>query len=617
MKLKTRRILVILTGIIIISLIIKAVMGGGENIEYTTVQAVRGQLIQTVIETGTVKPIQELELKFASAGKLGQISVAIGDEVKADQVLAKLDQTNLLIKQQEAQANLQIAQANFNKLINGASAQEIAVAEANTAQAQANYEGAVKDLEKTKLSTAEFLAQAQTNLNNLLSSASDTATTYEITLENNQQTYQKALDNKQATLLITIENKQSVTTAALDAVNRILNDNDIDNLLGAQNTNTVTNTENTYNSGKALLTIAKSDLVLTKADSKNIVDTYNSTMQAVNKTFASLNYCFAALENSTTSVDLTQSELDTFKSGISTQIGYITTAISALQSAKQNFDDAQLTYDTKIADAKTNLANAILTAEQTLATTKVNNAQTLATAENKVNTTYQAWQVQQAQLAQLQAPARSEDIALKQAAVAQAQAQLAIADNQIEENTIKAPVAGVVTKIDFEVGEQTTPSQTIITMLTDHNFVLELDISETDISKIKLGDLAEITIDAYGEDIKIPGEVIFIEPAETKIQGVVYYKVKIDFEPGELGIKSGMTATATITTAEKEQVLMIPLRAVLEKDNKKIVRVMFGKKPQEIPVQVGIMGDGGMIEVLNGLKENDEVVTYVKDNSDK
>ena len=614
-KIKKRRIFVILIGIIIVGAIVSAVFNKGEDVEYTTAKAEEGKLIQTVIETGTIKPIQELELKFMTAGTLGEISTKIGETVTKDQVLAKLDQTDLIIRQQEALANLQIAQANLNKLINGASASEIAVSKANTAQAKASYDGAVQDLDKTRQANAEKLIQAENNLNDLINTASGTETSEEITLANAQKTYQKSVDNKTETLLITLENKQSVATTGLDAVNRILDDENIDTYLGARDNSTVINANSTYNAAKALLIIAKSDLALTKAGSKDIALTYSSTMAAVNKTFASLNYCFSALENSAISVDLTQTELDTFKSGISTQIGYLSTAISALQTAKQDLDDANLTYDTKVADAQTSLASAILTARQTLATTKVTNAQSLASAESKVSTTRQTWQVSEAQLNQLLATARQEDISLKRASVLQAQAQLDLANSQIEQNTIKAPLAGVVTKIDFEVGEQTTPSQTVITMLTDHTFVLELDISETDISKLKLGNQAVMTIDAYGEDIQFSGEVLFIEPAETEIQGVVYYKIKINFDPGTMEIKPGMTATATITTAEKDNVLMIPMRAVLEKDKQKIVRVLSGQKPVEVPVTVGLLGDGGMVEVLSGIKVGDEVVTYIKTNS--
>ena len=614
-KIKKRRIFVILIGIIIVGAIVSAIFNKGEDVEYTTAKAEEGKLIQTVIETGTIKPIQELELKFMTAGTLGEISTKIGETVTKDQVLAKLDQTDLIIRQQEALANLQIAQANLNKLINGASASEIAVSKANTAQAKASYDGAVQDLDKTRQANAEKLIQAENNLNDLINTASGTETSEEITLANAQKTYQKSVDNKTETLLITLENKQSVATTGLDAVNRILDDENIDTYLGARDNSTVINANSTYNATKALLIIAKSDLALTKAGSKDIALTYSSTMAAVNKTFASLNYCFSALENSAISVDLTQTELDTFKSGISTQIGYLSTAISALQTAKQDLDDANLTYDTKVADAQTSLASAILTARQTLATTKVTNAQSLASAESKVSITRQTWQVSEAQLNQLLATARQEDISLKRASVLQAQAQLDLANSQIEQNTIKAPLAGVVTKIDFEVGEQTTPSQTVITMLTDHTFVLELDISETDISKLKLGNQAVMTIDAYGEDIQFSGEVLFIEPAETEIQGVVYYKIKINFDPGTMEIKPGMTATATITTAEKDNVLMIPMRAVLEKDKQKIVRVLSGQKPVEVPVTVGLLGDGGMVEVLSGIKVGDEVVTYIKTNS--
>ncbi|MFH1413030.1 MAG: efflux RND transporter periplasmic adaptor subunit, partial [bacterium] len=593
--------------------VITAIAGRGPDLEYTTVEAVHGKLVQTVIETGTVKPIHELNLNFMSSGRLDEILAKIGDEVIQNQVLVKLDLTDLLIKQREAQANLNVAQANFNKLVAGASSSEVSIEEANKAQSNAAYEAAVKELDKAKKTAAESLSQAEKNYHDLTSIA-DGATYEETNLDNTKRIYKKAVDNKTETLEITLDNKLAVTTTALDAIYRILNDDDIDDYLSVRNLSVLNNTNTTYSSAMNLLSIAKTDLSLTKAGSKDISLSYSSAMAAVNKSFESLNYCFSALENSTTSIYLTQSELDTFKSGISTQLTNVSTAISSLQTAKQNLDDAVLSYETEVAEAESALSEAIISAEQALATAKVTNAQNITIAESKVDTTLKSWKIYEAKLLDIKSPARTEDIMLKRAQVNQAQAQLELINNQIDQNIIKAPIDGIVTKIEFEVGEQISPTEKVVTMLADHNFILELDISETDISKLRLGNLATVTIDAYGDDIVFPGTVIFIEPAETEIQGVVYYKVDVDFDPNDYVIKSGMTASADIITEEKENVLMIPIRAVLEKDGYKVVRVLFGKSVQEMPVEIGILGDEGMVEVLSGIKAGDQVVTYIKNN---
>ncbi|MEA3464178.1 MAG: HlyD family efflux transporter periplasmic adaptor subunit, partial [Patescibacteria group bacterium] len=183
----------------------------------------------------------------------------------------------------------------------------------------------------------------------------------------------------------------------------------------------------------------------------------------------------------------------------------------------------------------------------------------------------------------------------------------------------------------YEIGEQTKATQPVISMLAEDNYEIEVLISETDIAKIKINDEAKITLDAFGENIKFSGKVFFIEPAETVIQDVIYYKVLVEFANDAnppagpaareqrgwrtpSNIKSGMTANVIITTAEKKNVLIMLSRAVIERNGgDKIVRVLVGDAVKEVPVQIGLRGDEGMVEVLGGVKEGDEVVTFMKE----
>jgi multidrug efflux pump subunit AcrA (membrane-fusion protein) len=80
-----------------------------------------------------------------------------------------------------------------------------------------------------------------------------------------------------------------------------------------------------------------------------------------------------------------------------------------------------------------------------------------------------------------------------------------------------------------------------------------------------------------------------------------------------------MTANISITTEEKNDILVIPGRAVIEKEDsrgemQKYVRVLQGDgSVTERRVQVGLRGDGGLTEITEGIKEGEEVVTYVKE----
>jgi multidrug efflux pump subunit AcrA (membrane-fusion protein) len=96
------------------------------------------------------------------------------------------------------------------------------------------------------------------------------------------------------------------------------------------------------------------------------------------------------------------------------------------------------------------------------------------------------------------------------------------------------------------------------------------------------------------------------------MSGVVYYKTTVSLDSEDQRIKQGMTANIVIVAAFKNGVLNVPQRAVIEKDGKKIVRVVDGDKFKEVEVQTGLKGVGGEIEITSGLKEGDKVVTFIK-----
>jgi HlyD family secretion protein len=231
-----------------------------------------------------------------------------------------------------------------------------------------------------------------------------------------------------------------------------------------------------------------------------------------------------------------------------------------------------------------------------------------------VDSAFNSWQVAKAQLTKVQSPPRAEDIASAGAQITQAQAALETVVNQIGNNILKAPTDGIITEKNYEVGEMVSAAKPLFIMLSKDNYEIDIDISETDINKIKIGNPAEVTFDAFGEEVKFQASVVFIEPAQTVIQEVIYYKTTISNLrlPGaatstptdNYQIKPGMTANTTITTASKAGVLYIPARAIIENANKeKVVRVLVNGQSVEKIVTTGLRGDDGLVEVVSGLSE--------------
>jgi len=628
---KNRKKLIIIISIIVVGVLISLAAFAfrkEKKEEYITAQIEKSDLIQTVSEVGAVKAVREIDLSFLSSGNIAKKYVEIGSQVKKDQVLAELDYQALLIQRDEAQSNLDVARANLNKTLSGATAQEVAVLRAQVEKARKAYLSALDNLEKAEQSVAESISQAEKSLYDLESDDSSNITTYEqsissaqIDLDNTKITYQKDIDNYTDTVLTAADTKLAVANTAMDEINSIVSNNDIKDYLSSKNSYYLDMTKETYFFGQNLFEEAKENISLVNKDSleRKIDEAINDSLNCLNKVFDSLNYCYSALEAST----INETDLDAYKTIINTQITAVITAIDAVQTAQQSLEDARLTYDTKVSaaeddlkQAQVSLDDAIISAKNALASAKTSGDEKIATSKSSVDTNKEAWEVAKRQLDELRAPARPEDIALYKAKVNQAQASLNLTNKQIEDSIIKSPIDGKIVEDEYDIGEQVLVGKAAFSVLGEDNFEVEVDISESDIAKVKEGNKVEITMDAFGEDISFVGSVYFIEPAETIISEVIYYKVKIRFsgEEEELGnIKSGMTANVIITTNERKDVLVMPSRAIIEKSNgDKKVRVLQKGQVVETQVRTGLRGDGGLMEVLSGVKEGDEVVISIK-----
>lgn len=608
---------------------------------YSTVVAESGPLVQTVSETGTLKPVKEVSLNFLSAGRIKAINTKVGDKVSAGTVLAMLDDSSLQSRKLEALASLKIAEASLSKIIAGASTESVALVRSSITQAQASAASAKIDLEKTKQTVAENNRQAAKALADLESSSASTPTAAEQavaaalnSLENVKKTGQKNIDNARSSALLTLGDKVLSAQIALDNINTLLEDDAAEDVLGVKNSALLGKTKNARLLALTYLTEASAAVATAKANGTetNIDNAAAKVKTLLSQTDTTLDYTYATLEATITSVDFPQSRLDSYKTLVSTQSSQINAASTAVESSVQAFHNSILSNDTSLSSAEegvrqaqVNLENAITAARNAVSSTKLSGEQQLASAQARLDSANQGVAVAQAQLNNTIAPARSQDLALAQAQVSQAQAGLAGIEQQLSETILSAPLDGVVTAVNYEVGEQFgAGGKAMISILVNNSFNVEVDIAESNISKIKAGDAVDITLDAFPDDFILEGVVSFIEPAQTLIQDVVYYKVKIDFrdlastmaqiESRGLSLKAGMTANVTVTTDQRANALQVPARALIEKEGGMIVRLLVDGVVQEVPVETGLRGDEGMIEIISGLKSGDTVITFTKTN---
>jgi HlyD family secretion protein len=224
----------------------------------------------------------------------------------------------------------------------------------------------------------------------------------------------------------------------------------------------------------------------------------------------------------------------------------------------------------------------------------------------------------QAAMALAQTPARPEDIASAQAQMQAAAANLQNAQNALNKSSLIAPIDGVITSVDAKVGETTQgstlyPGVEVVKMISNEKFQVVVYISEGDVGKIKVGDKANITLDAYGNGSNFSASVISIDPSTTTIGNTTGYKTTLQFDQNDDRIKEGMNANIQIIDQTKQNTLVVPATSVLNAGANPFVLTQNAQGAiQSTPVQTGFWGLDGNVEITSGLNEGQQVAAFGK-----
>lgn len=220
---------------------------------------------------------------------------------------------------------------------------------------------------------------------------------------------------------------------------------------------------------------------------------------------------------------------------------------------------------------------------------------------------------------------KPEEKEVAKLSVDEARAGIQTIRNQLKKYVLTSPIDGFVIKKNFDKDETAQAMMPVVTIMKGDAIEITANISEADIAKIKLGQKAMITFDAFPSDKIFEAEVIKIDPAATVIQDVVYYATTFSILKNENNqdltelsqkMRVGMSVDLDILTAEKNNVLAIPIQAVKEINGEKYVEILTKKdineKVEKVKVKTGLFGDDGLVEIISGLKNGDEIITFVK-----
>ncbi len=167
-----------------------------------------------------------------------------------------------------------------------------------------------------------------------------------------------------------------------------------------------------------------------------------------------------------------------------------------------------------------------------------------------------------------------------------------------------APIDGEVIVRAVEPGQTVTVNDAIL-VLSDR-LIVKAQVDETDIGKVKLGQKAIITLDAY-PDIKVEGRVNHISYESKIINNVTIYEV--DILPDEVPevFRSGMTANVDIVIQDEKNVLLLPQEALIEEGGQKFVRVKSFRGVVKKKVITGLSDDKN-VEILKGVSREEVVL---------
>ncbi len=606
----------------------------------------KGSIITTVSGTGQIETSDQVDVKPNVAADIVAINIKAGQKVKAGDIIAKLDDSDLKDKVKQAKNSLTSAQANLSLKLAGATAQEIKLAENSVSSAKLNYDQAVINVADTEENNKQSLAKAEMQVNNS-----------QINLESAQRNYDNALvnseisgqnDDSNLTKVYndgrsTIESTQISIRSAIVAIDDILGENNYSNndhpylyLLGARDSQSMISAKNSYQAARtSYLKLEASNKAAASAGwtEELIVAQLAATKETAGLAKTMASDAYNVLINTVVASGLSQSTIDGYKQTASSQENSLLNAINSLTQNQKAISDSKLDVSSSgisssasVSNAKSSLdtaKNNLETAKNSLNQTISDNKKSLEAAKNELAAKKISYENAKIQLEQKTAAPREVDLASARVQVAQAKQDYEDALENLADAEVKSPIDGVVAKVNQKVGyaasaSDSNSSNSIATIITDQQLAV-ISLNEVDIAKVKTGQKAMLTFTAI-EDLELTGQVVEIDSLGTDTQGVVSYEVKINLDSQDERVKSQMSVSAEIITESSTDVLVIDSNAIkTDNDNLSYVEVFENKKltsgdsfnttetPTKKYIETGVTNDT-QTEITGGLSEGDIII---------
>lgn len=625
--------MLVVVALLIVALVLRSFLTPAPAVapRLRTAVVIRDTVRTVASEAGTLVPVDQQNVNFRQAGQLSDVTVKVGDHVKAGQVLARIDDRAL----QNALAQAVQRQQQDAATLNGtATGNQVSTAQHNLDAAQTTLASAQRQADLTTQQDVVTVAQDQAFV-----SRDATVLAKD----------QGAL-NHDATLLAHDRSLLDADTAILQRDQAVLAQ---DQAQLARDQGRVTADQTALQQDQAALQQDQAALQQDQAAQQKDCPPPAGTGPTPQSTTCTDDQSRITGDNSRISSDQNriqndQSKLKSDQAPVAkdqAQVAKDQAPVSQDQARVQTdstqvgIDAGQLSIDRQLVSQD---GTHVEQDQVTLRADLQKQAADKIAGDRAVSDAQAALQSARDALVG-QTTLRPNTIAGEQAVVAADQAAVDTAHQNVEEATLIAPVDGTVASINGAPGEPVTagqnqtprapgstaplpdtaagsalggsslatggtPATQAFMVLSDvHSFQVVATVAELDAARVNPGQQVKVTVDAV-PGLSLPGSVVAIQPIATLIQNVTNYLVTVSLDSLDQRLRSGMTAHAAVAVSEARQVLAVPNSAIQHSGGRSYVIVVRPDGTQmRVDVKTGLVGDS-TTEVVSGVSEGDHVL---------
>lgn len=191
--------------------------------------------------------------------------------------------------------------------------------------------------------------------------------------------------------------------------------------------------------------------------------------------------------------------------------------------------------------------------------------------------------------------------------IAATEARVDAIRSQLDTVYLRAPISGVVTQVNSQVGDMVAPGTVSLRIDDVSQQLIDVMVTEVDIAKMAPGEDATISFDALpGEPYR--GSVTRVGKVGQNVQGVVNFAVTVQLQGTNVDLPSGLTAAVDVVVDHRSGVLVVPIGAIRYVGGQSVVYLWENGNEVQVPVVLGITTDTQAEIVSGNVKEGDAIV---------